>query len=75
MRGRPDIGIVAGTDSKKQVHIHTVSTGKGSIRSCRTKEYSICVHRLLVRNYSMLCCCGRSVVLYVASYVVALYVL
>jgi hypothetical protein len=27
MRGRPDIGIVAGTDSKKQVlHIHTVST-------------------------------------------------
>ncbi len=27
MRGRPDIGIVAGTESKKHVlHIHTVST-------------------------------------------------
>jgi hypothetical protein len=55
MRGRPDIGIVAGTDSKKYCTYIQLVRSKGSIRSCRTKEYSICVHRLLVRNYSTCC--------------------
>jgi hypothetical protein len=43
MRGRPDIGIVAGTDSNKYCTYIQLGTGKGSIRSCRTKEYSICI--------------------------------